>query len=87
MSDKPRSGYESVQNLSSDFAEWSYALEKENKAIKDKIIRDTWNLFEHEEEDYHKPVRAGNFWSNNYIRYISKGNRKTWIIFLLIFII
>ena len=28
------------------------------------------NLFEHE-EDYHKPVRAGNFWSNNYVEYKS----------------
>ena len=39
-------------------------------------IRDIRNLFEHEEEDY-KPVRVGNFWSNNYIKYKSKGDRKT----------
>ena len=34
------------------------------------------NLFEHEEKDYYKPVRVGNFWSNNYIEYKSKGDRK-----------
>ena len=35
------------------------------------------NFFEHEVKDYHKPVRVGNFWSNNYIEDKSKGNRKT----------
>ena len=39
---------------------------KKKKKIKDRIIRDTRNLFEHE-EDYYKPVRVGNSWSNNYI--------------------
>ena len=39
---------------------------KKNKKIKDRIIRDTSNLFEHE-EDHYKPVRVGNSWSNNYI--------------------
>ena len=54
-----------------------FRLEKENKAIKDRIIRDIRNLVEHEEEEnYHKPVRVGNFWSNNYIEYKSKGDRK-----------
>ena len=33
-------------------------------------------MFEHEEEDYYKPVRVGNFWSNNYIEYKSTGDRK-----------
>ena len=33
-------------------------------------IRHIKNLFEHaEEENYYKPVRASNFWSNNYIEY------------------
>ena len=30
---------------------------KENEAIKDIIIRESRNLFEHDEEDYYKPVR------------------------------
>ena len=30
-------------------------------------IRDIRILFEHEEEDYYKPVRISNFWSNNYL--------------------
>ena len=38
-------------------------LKTENKAIKDRIIRDIMNLLEHE-EDYYKPVTVGNFWSN-----------------------
>ena len=46
-----------------------FSLRKENEAIKDKIIRDFKNLIEHEEEDYYKPVRESNFWSNNYIEY------------------
>ena len=32
-----------------------------------RILRDIKNHFEHEEkENYYKPVRVGNFWSNNY---------------------
>ena len=49
---------------------------QENKTIKDRIIIDIRNLSEHEEEGYYKSVRAGNFWSNNYIEYKSKGDRK-----------
>ena len=30
----------------------------------------------HEEDDYYKPVRLGNFWSNNHIEYESFGDRK-----------
>ena len=45
-----------------------FKREKKTKAIKDRIIRDIKNLFEHEqEENYYKPVRVNNFWSNNYI--------------------
>ena len=42
------------------------------------MIRDIRNFFEHEEEkeDYYKPVRAGNFWRNNYIEYESNGDRN-----------
>ena len=32
-----------------------FKLEKENKAIKDKIIRDIRTLFK--EDDYYKPIR------------------------------
>ena len=48
---------------------------KENKAIKQKIVRDIRNLFEYEEEYYYNPV--GKFWSNNYTEYKSKDDRKT----------
>ena len=53
-----------------------FRLKKENKAIKDKIIGDIRNLFEHKEENFYKPVRVGNFWSNNYIKYESNSDRK-----------
>ena len=49
---------------------------KENKAIKDRLIRDIRNLFEHEEEDYYKPVRICNFWSNDYIESESNDDRN-----------
>ena len=53
-----------------------FRLEKENKATKDRIIRNIRHLFMNEEEDYNKPVREGNFWSNNYIEYESNGDRN-----------
>ena len=33
-------------------------------------------FFEHETEIYYKPVRVGNFWSNNYIEYENNGDRS-----------
>ena len=38
-----------------------FRLKKESKSIKDGIIRDIKNLFEHEEENYYKPVRINDF--------------------------
>ena len=36
------------------------------------------NIFEYEkeEETYYKPVRVNNFWSNNYIKYRSNGDKE-----------
>ena len=55
-----------------------FRLEKETKAIKDRILRDIKYLFEPEEEEekYYKSVRVSNFWSNNYIEYESNGDRN-----------
>ena len=47
----------------------AFQIKKENKTIKNRKIRDIRNLFEHEEDDYYKPVRVVNLWSNNYIEY------------------
>ena len=44
--------------------------------IKDRILRDIKNLFEHEEENYFKPLRVNTFWRNNYIEYESNGDKK-----------
>ena len=53
-----------------------FRLEKETKAIKDRILNDIKDLFEHQkEEKYYKPVRVSNFRSNNYIEYVD-SNKK-----------
>ena len=44
------------------------------KHSKNRIIRDIRKIFEYE-EDYYKPVRAGDLWSNNYFEYESIGDR------------
>ena len=48
-----------------------FRLEKETKAIKERILEDIKNLSEHEkeEENFYKPIRVNNFWNNNYIKY------------------
>ena len=40
---------------------------KQKEAIKNRIIKNISNLFEHEEEDYYKPVRVHNFRSNYHV--------------------
>ena len=42
------------------------------------MIRNIKNLFEYEreEENYYKPVRVNNFWSNSYIEYKSNGDEN-----------
>ena len=42
----------------------------------EKNSRNIRNLFEHEEEDYYKPVKNGNQWCNNFIEYESNGDRN-----------
>ena len=59
---------ESIGNL--------FKLKKENKAIKDRIIRDIRTLFKQKEKYYYIPIRVGNFWKNNYIKYESSGDRN-----------
>ena len=49
-----------------------FKLKNENEAIKDRVIRDIRNLFEHEEE----PVKVGDFWNNNLIEYDSNSARS-----------
>ena len=51
-----------------------FRLKKENKLIKDRILRDIRNLLEH--EDYYKPVRVSSFWSNNFIEYKIIGDKN-----------
>ena len=54
-----------------------FRQENETKAIKDRLLTDIKNVFEHEkEENYHKPVRVINFWSKNDIEYESKGDKN-----------
>ena len=51
-------------------------IRNKNKSTKTRIIRDTRHLSQHEEEDYYKPVRVGNFWSNNHIEYEKNREKK-----------
>ena len=51
-------------------------LKKENEAIENSVIREIRNLYEHEDKNYYKPVRVGNFWSNNYTEYKSNGDKN-----------
>ena len=55
---------DSIRNL--------FKLKKEKEEIKDRTIRDIRILFE-QEDDYYKPIKTGNFWNNNYIKYESNG--------------
>ena len=50
-----------------------FRQEAETKGITDRILRGIKNLFEHEEENYYKPIRVNNFWSNDYIECESNG--------------
>ena len=43
-----------------------YRLEKK-KSINDRLLRDIRTLYESNEEDYYKPIRTDNTFSNNYI--------------------
>ena len=54
-----------------------FRLEKENKAVKDVILRDIQNIFDNDkEENYYKPVGVNIFSSNHYIEYESKGDKN-----------
>ena len=54
-----------------------FRLKKENEEIKDRIVRDVRNLFEHkEEQNYLKSVKLINFWRNNQIEYEKNCDRK-----------
>ena len=48
--------------------------ELNERLIKERIIRDIKKLFQ--QEDYYKPERVSNFWSNNYIEYESNGDKN-----------
>ena len=52
--------------------------EKETIAVKYRILEHIKNHFEHlkKEENYYKPGRVNNFWSNNYIKYERNGDRN-----------
>ena len=53
-----------------------FRLQKGNKAIKYRILRDIITLFEHEKEDYYKPVRVNSLQSINYIECKIKVTEK-----------
>ena len=54
-----------------------FRLKKENKAIKNWVIRFIRNLFEHE-ENYYEPVKIANICNNIYIEYKNKVDTKNY---------
>ena len=53
-----------------------FKLKKESKAIKNRVIIDIRNFFDHEDENYYKPVKIDNFWSRNHIDYESNSEKN-----------
>ena len=51
-------------------------LQKENKVVEGRIIRDIKTLFEQQEEDYYKLEKVGKLWNYNYTEYESSGDRN-----------
>ena len=43
-----------IEDNTIKYIRYLFRLKKENEAIKARVIRDTRNLFEHEEESYYK---------------------------------
>ena len=50
-------------------------MKNENEGFKNRIIKNIRNLFEHEQENYYKPVRV-DFWNNNYTEHESNSDRN-----------
>ena len=57
-----------------------FRLKQGIKGIKDIVLSNIEDLSEceKEEENYYKPIRVNNFWSNNYIEYKTNGNKVKW---------
>ena len=53
-----------------------FRFKKKNYLFEEKIIRDTRTLFQSDEEDYYGPVRIGNAFISNYIKYKCEGNKN-----------
>ena len=53
-----------------------FELKTENKAMKDRIIRDIRTFFEQQGQKDYKPIRVDNFWNNSYIEYESNGDKN-----------
>ena len=49
---------------------------KNERIIKDRILRNIRTILEQQEEDYFKPKRISNFSNNNYIEYESNGDNN-----------
>ena len=71
---KPKTQNQFEENMTKSIRKL-FKLKKENKAIKDRTIRDIKTLLE-EEDDYYKPTRLGDFWNNNYMEYESDSNEN-----------
>ena len=61
-----------------------FSIKKENKSIKDRIIKDI-KLHFGQEDDHYKIVRVSGFWDSNYIKYENNGDKNKNLLVILYF--
>ena len=61
-----------------------FSIKKENKSIKDRIIKDI-KLHFGQEDDHYKIVRVSDFWDSSYIKYENNGDKNKNLLVILYF--
>ena len=62
----------------------NFSIKKENKSIKDRVIKDI-KLHLGQEDDHYKIVRVSDFWNSNYIKYENNGDKNKNLLVILYF--
>ena len=80
---KHRLRRERKKNIMKDIKK-KFSIKKENKSIKDRIIKDI-KLHFGQEDDHYKIVRVSDFWDSNYIKYENNGDKNKNLLVILYF--
>ena len=80
---KHRLRRERKKNIMKDIKK-KFSIKKENKSIKDRIIKDIMLHFG-QEDDHYKIVRVSGFWDSNYIKYENNGDKNKNLLVILYF--